>query len=93
VLSGAIVHASIIGYQDGIANPATNCPSGHNDNFCASWETGSSSGVHLQNSIPLAYATHGKHYLDGFNIGRFDALTGIFQDGEDVDCDRNGGEG
>jgi hypothetical protein len=81
-----------IGYQDGIANPGTSCPSGHSDNFCAGWEAGASSGVHLQNSIPLAYATHGKHYLDGFNIGRHDALTGNFPHGQDVYCDRNGGE-
>ncbi|MGA9149949.1 MAG: hypothetical protein WBZ36_05175 [Candidatus Nitrosopolaris sp.] len=56
-----------IGYQDGLADLGTNCTSGHSDNFCAGWEAAASSGVHLQNSIPLAYATHGKHCLDGFN--------------------------
>ena len=33
-----------VGYNDGQANPGTNCPSGHSDNFCAGWQAGSLSG-------------------------------------------------
>jgi hypothetical protein len=38
-----------VGYQHGLANPGTNCPSGHSDNFCAGWEAGASRG-HMPNS-------------------------------------------
>ncbi|MGB6532214.1 MAG: hypothetical protein WBF33_29265 [Candidatus Nitrosopolaris sp.] len=39
-----------LGYQHGFANPETNCPSGHSDNFCVGWEAGASNGGHIQNS-------------------------------------------
>ncbi|MFY9796590.1 MAG: hypothetical protein WAK17_06230 [Candidatus Nitrosopolaris sp.] len=64
-----------------------NCPSGHSDNFCVGWEAAASSGGHVQNSIPLAYATHGKYYLDGFNEGREKVLFGDDAHGEDDFCD------
>lgn len=33
-----------VGYQHGLTNPETNCPSGHSDNFSAGWEAGASCG-------------------------------------------------
>jgi hypothetical protein len=33
-----------VGYNDGQANPGTNCPNDHSDNFCAGWQAGSLSG-------------------------------------------------
>jgi hypothetical protein len=33
-----------LGHDDGLANPGTNCPSGHNDSFCAGWADGVNSG-------------------------------------------------
>lgn len=31
-----------VGYQDGLTNPGTVCPTGHSDNFCAGWNMSTS---------------------------------------------------
>ncbi|MFY9871714.1 MAG: hypothetical protein WAK17_18530 [Candidatus Nitrosopolaris sp.] len=30
-----------VGYSNGLANPGTNCPTDHSDNYCTGWDAGS----------------------------------------------------
>jgi hypothetical protein len=40
-----------VGYQEGLANPGTVCPTGHSDNFCVGWNVGTSHNSSRQNNL------------------------------------------
>jgi hypothetical protein len=91
-----------VGYQAGLANPGTNCPSSHSDNFCAGWEFGASSGGHIQNSNITAYIlgsnavkqqstnAHTQAWLFGYYHGRDEGRDGFFD--TNAACEDDQGE-
>jgi hypothetical protein len=54
-----------VGYNDGQANPGTNCPSGHSDNFCAGWQAGASlakqANPNTTSNVPGSNTTYHNH--------------------------------
>ena len=47
-----------VGYQEGLTNPGTVCPTGHSDNFCVGWNVGTSNNSSQQNNLQPQQRMH-----------------------------------